>query len=68
MIKCEPLIGIDQLSSDLSINKHTLYRKIRENKFPSGIKLNGKWVWKPRVIKEYYNNMGISIEIENTNE
>lgn len=64
MIRCEPLIGIDQLSNDLSINKHTLYRKIREKKFPKGIKLHGRWVWKPDVIKQYYDELGITIEID----
>lgn len=63
MIQFEPLFTIEELSSELSINKYTLYKKIRENKFPKGIKINGKRKWKPEEIKNHYNQMGIVIEI-----
>jgi hypothetical protein len=63
MITFEPLVGITELSKELGINKYTIYKKIRENKFPKGIKVNGRRLFKPDTIKEYYNEIGIEINI-----
>jgi predicted DNA-binding transcriptional regulator AlpA len=61
MIKFETLIGIEELSKEIGLNKYTLYKKMRENKFPKGVKVNGKRLFKPDSIKEYYQNIGINI-------
>jgi predicted DNA-binding transcriptional regulator AlpA len=63
MIQFEPLFTIDELSNELSINKYTLYKKIRDNKFPRGVKVNGQRYWKPEEIKNHYNQMGIEVQI-----
>jgi predicted DNA-binding transcriptional regulator AlpA len=63
MITLEALLGIDELSKELGINKYTLYKKIRKDKFPKGIKVNGRRLFKPETIKEYYNGFGIDIVI-----
>lgn len=68
MITFEPLLGIEELSKELGVNKYTLYKKIREDKFPKGTKMNGKRYFKPVEIKEYYNQMGIEIIISKINE
>jgi predicted DNA-binding transcriptional regulator AlpA len=64
MITFEPLLGIEELSNELGVNKYTLYKKIREDKFPKGTKLNGKRYFKPTEIKEHYNQMGIEVIIK----
>jgi predicted DNA-binding transcriptional regulator AlpA len=63
MIQFEPLFTIDELSNELSINKYTLYKKIRDNKFPRGVKVNGQRYWKHEEIKNHYNQMGIEVQI-----
>ena len=63
MITFEPLLGIEELSNELGVNKYTLYKKIREDKFPKVTKLNGKRYFKPTEIKEHYNQMGIEVVI-----
>jgi hypothetical protein len=63
MIQFEPLFTIEELSNELSINKYTLYKKIRDNKFPIGVKVNGQRYWKPEEIKNHYNQMGIEVQI-----
>ena len=63
MITFEPLLGIEELSNELGVNKYTLYKKIREDKFPKGTKLNGKRYFKPTEIKEHFNQMGIEVVI-----
>jgi predicted DNA-binding transcriptional regulator AlpA len=63
MIQFEPLFTIEELSNELSINKYTLYKKIREDKFPRGVKVNGQRYWKPEEIKNHYNQMGIEVQI-----
>lgn len=62
-LQLEPLFTIDELSNQIGINKYTLYKKIRENKFPRGVKINGKRKWKPEVIKDYYKELGIQVQI-----
>ena len=68
MITFEPLLGIEELSNELGVNKYTLYKKIREDKFPKGIKVNGRRLFKPTEIKEHYNQMGIDIVITQMTE
>ena len=68
MIQLEPLLGIEELSNELGVNKYTLYKKIREDKFPKGTKLNGKRYFKPTEIKEHYNQMGIEVVITQKSE
>ena len=68
MITFEPLLGIEELSKELGVNKYTLYKKIREDKFPKGIKVNGRRLFKPQTIKEYYNGLGIDIVITQMSE
>ncbi len=63
MITFEPLLGIEELSKELGVNKYTLYKKIREDKFPKGTKLNGKRYFKPTEIKDHYNQMGIDVVV-----
>jgi predicted DNA-binding transcriptional regulator AlpA len=63
MITFEPLLGIEELSKELGVNKYTLYKKIREDKFPKGVKVNGRRYFKPIEIKEHYNQIGIDLEI-----
>ena len=63
MIQFEPLFTIEELSNEIGINKYTLYKKIREKKFPKGIKLNGQRYWKPEEIKNYYNHLGIDVVV-----
>jgi predicted DNA-binding transcriptional regulator AlpA len=63
MITFEPLFDIDELSKELGINKYTIYKKIREDKFPKGIKVNGRRLFKPETIVEYYNQLGLEITI-----
>jgi len=63
MITFEPLLGIQELSKELGINKYTLYKKIREDKFPKGVKVNGRRYFKPIEIKEHYNQIGIDLVI-----
>ena len=68
MITFEPLLGIEELSNELGVNKYTLYKKIREDKFPKGVKLNGKRLFKVSEIKEHYNQMGIEVIITQMTE
>jgi predicted DNA-binding transcriptional regulator AlpA len=68
MITFEPLLGIEELSNELGVNKYTLYKKIREDKFPKGTKLNGKRYFKPTEIKEHYKQMGIEVVITQKSE
>lgn len=63
MITFEPLLGIEELSKELGINKYTLYKKIREDKFPKGVKVNGRRLFKFDTIKEHYNQLGVEITI-----
>jgi predicted DNA-binding transcriptional regulator AlpA len=67
-LQFENLITIEELSTKLDLNPSTLYRKIREDKFPKGTKLNGKRYFKPTEIKEHYNQMGIDIVITQMTE
>lgn len=63
MIKFEPLFTIHELCNEIGFNKYTLYKKIREDKFPRGVKVNGQRYWKPDEIKNHYNKMGIEVQI-----
>jgi predicted DNA-binding transcriptional regulator AlpA len=47
----------------LGICKYTIYKKIRENKFPKGVKVNGKRKFQPQSIKEFYERNGVKVTI-----
>ena len=64
ILQLEPLFTIDELSNQIGINKYTLYKKIRENKFPKGVKINGRRKWKIEEIENYYKELGIQVEIK----
>jgi excisionase family DNA binding protein len=53
MIQLEALLPIEDLSKQLGLNKYTIYQKIRKNKFPKGVKLNGRRLFKTTEIEEY---------------
>lgn len=64
MIQFEPLLGIDELSKQLGMNKYTIYHKIRREKFPKGVKLNGKRLFKIKELESYFESLNISCKIE----
>ena len=59
----ENLITIEELSTKLDLNPSTLYRKIREDKFPKGIKVDGRRYFKVNEITTHYNKMGIDVVV-----
>ncbi len=61
MIQFETLLGIDDLSKQLGITKYNIYKKIRENNFPKGVKVNGKRKFKPIQIENYYKSIGVEV-------
>jgi len=64
MIQLEPMLGIKEVSKELGINHYTIYKKIRENKFPKGVKYNGRRKFRMADIKEYFNSLNIQTEIQ----
>jgi len=60
-LQFENLITIEELSTKLDLNPSTLYRKIREDKFPKGIKVDGRRYFKVNEITTHYNQMGIDV-------
>ena len=38
MIMIEPLYHITEIEKMIGINRYSIYKKIRQNKFPSGVK------------------------------
>jgi predicted DNA-binding transcriptional regulator AlpA len=63
MIQLEPLLGIEELSKQIGMNKFSIYYKIRNNKFPKGVKLNGKRLFKKSELEDYFNSLNIKNEI-----
>jgi len=63
MIQFETLLGIEELSKELGICKYTIYKKIRENNFPKGVKVNGRRKFQPELIKDFYEGMGIKVTL-----
>ncbi len=59
----ENLITIEELSTKLDLNPSTLYRKIREQKFPKGIKVDGRRYFKVNEIKSHYKQLGIEVTV-----
>ena len=57
MIQLEALLPIEDLSKQLGLNKYTIYQKIRKNKFPKGVKLNGRRLFKTTEIEEYLQSL-----------
>ncbi len=60
-LQFENLITIEELSSKLELNPSTLYRKMREEKFPKGVKIDGRRYFKVNEITTHYNQMGIDV-------
>ncbi len=60
-LQFENLITIEELSTKLDLNPSTLYRKIREQKFPKGIKVDGRRYFKVNEIKSHYKQLGIEV-------
>ena len=63
MIKLEALLPIEDLSKQLGLNKYTIYQKIRKNKFPKGVKLNGRRLFKTTEIEEYLKSLNIQSKV-----
>jgi excisionase family DNA binding protein len=63
MIKLEALLPIEDLSKQLGLNKYTIYQKIRKNKFPKGVKLNGRRLFKTTEIEEYLQSLNIQSKV-----
>ena len=62
-LQFENLITIEELSTKLDLNPSTLYRKIREEKFPKGIKIDGRRYFKVNEITKHYNQLGVDVVI-----
>jgi predicted DNA-binding transcriptional regulator AlpA len=67
-LQFENLITIDELSTKLDMNPSTLYRKIREEKFPKGIKIDGRRYFKVNEITTHYNQLGVDVFITQITE
>ena len=63
MIQIEKLIGIEELSKELKMNRYTIYKKMSKNQFPKGVKVNGRRMFKPNQIVEYFNGIGVEVEV-----
>ena len=63
MIQLEALLPIEDLSKQLGLNKYTIYQKIRKNKFPKGVKLNGRRLFKITEIEEYLQSLNIQSKV-----
>lgn len=63
MIQLEALLPIEDLSKQLGLNKYTIYQKIRKNKFPKGVKLNGRRLFKTTEIEEYLKSLNIQSKV-----
>jgi len=63
MIQLEALLPIEDLSEQLGLNKYTIYQKIRKNKFPKGVKLNGRRLFKTTEIEEYLKSLNIQSKV-----
>ena len=63
MIQLEPLLGIDELSKQLGMNKFSIYHKIRKNTFPKGVKLNGKRLFKKSELENYFKSLNIESKV-----
>ena len=62
MINAETNYSTD-LSKQLGLNKYTIYQKIRKNKFPKGVKLNGRRLFKTTEIEEYLQSLNIQSKV-----
>jgi predicted DNA-binding transcriptional regulator AlpA len=64
IITTQPLLTIEDLENQMNITRYTIYKKIRNNQFPNGRKLNGHRVFITDEIQTYYSDLGISIKFE----
>jgi predicted DNA-binding transcriptional regulator AlpA len=63
-ITTQPLLTIEDLENQMNITRYTIYKKIRNNQFPNGRKLNGHRVFTTDEIQTYYSDLGIAIKFE----
>ena len=64
MITFEKLIGMEELTKELNISKYTIYSLRRTQKFPKGVKLNGKRFFKVTELEDYFKSLNIKVIIE----
>ena len=64
MITFEKLIGMEELTKELNISKYTIYSLRRNQKFPMGVKLNGKRFFKVTELEDYFKSLNIKAIIE----
>jgi predicted DNA-binding transcriptional regulator AlpA len=64
MITIEKLIGMEELTKELNISKYTIYSLRRNQKFPIGVKLNGKRFFKVTELEDYFKSLNIKVIIE----
>jgi predicted DNA-binding transcriptional regulator AlpA len=64
MITFEKLIGMEELTKELNISKYTIYSLRRNQKFPKGVKLNGKRFFKVTELEDYFKSLNIKAIIE----
>jgi predicted DNA-binding transcriptional regulator AlpA len=64
MITFEKLIGMEELTKELNISKYTIYLLRRNQKFPKGVKLNGKRFFKVTELEDYFKSLNIKVIIE----
>ncbi len=63
MIQLEPLLGIEELSKQMGMNKFSIYHKIRNNKFPKGVKIMGKRKFKLTELQQYFTSLNIESKV-----
>lgn len=64
MIQTEPLISIDELAKELGMNKFSIYHNIRLRRFPEGIKIRGRRLFRKKDIESYFDKFNLEYKIE----
>ena len=55
---------MEELTKELNISKYTIYLLRRNQKFPKGVKLNGKRFFKVTELEDYFKSLNIKVIIE----
>ena len=55
---------MEELTKELNISKYTIYSLRRNQKFPMGVKLNGKRFFKVTELEDYFKSLNIKVIIE----
>lgn len=63
-IQLEPMISINDLAKELGVNKFSIYHNIRKEKFPAGVKVGRRRLFRKKDIETYFNNLNIENKIE----